>query len=122
MFRARFDSHRIAPAHRSCSARALALLFVVGLSGCGKQGEGERCDLNNGSFDDCESGLQCFSADQLSIEDGRGVALCCPIPPAQPSVDACRAGGTNLPEDMDPPAQPLDGGGQAPTDAGDSGT
>ncbi len=132
MFRARFDSHHLPSARDRRFRPVLALpLLVLALFGCGKQGEGERCDLNNGPLD-CEAGLFCAPADQLSIEDGRGVALCCPIPPSQPSVDACRAGGSELPPDPDPPAEdggnqtPVDSGNQTPVDSGqtpaDSGT
>jgi hypothetical protein len=80
--------------------------------GCSKQGEGERCDTNSDDLD-CESGLVCRGADQLSIE-GRGVALCCPPNGVPPSVDACRA-GTPLPNDPDDPVPdpvpPVDAGG-----------
>jgi hypothetical protein len=132
MFKARFDSPRIPSAHQYRSKRGPSLLFfVLALSGCGKQAEGERCDLNNGP-NDCEPGFYCAPADQLSIEDGRGVALCCPIPPTQPSVDACRAGGSELPRDLDPSIEdggnptPVDSGNPTPVDSGqtpaDSGT
>jgi hypothetical protein len=94
-------------------AIALALLATA----CSKQGEGERCDPNSGSLD-CESGLICRSADQLSITQTRGVALCCPPDGVLPSVNACSA-GAELPDPPAPgpgtpdaaaPAAPADGG------------
>ena len=98
---------------RLCSLLCLALLAA-----CSKQGEGERCDLNSGNLD-CDTGLICRSAEQLSITGGRGVALCCPQDGVEPSVDACRA-GANLPPDPDlrdgglganlPPAPATDAG------------
>lgn len=90
----------------------LALTFSLLAAACGKQGEGERCDINNTGVD-CEPGLTCRSADQLNIEGGRGVALCCPIDPTRPTVTACQAGAELPPEDETPPM---------PVDAGDSGS
>ena len=81
----------------------LPRLFILSclalLAACSKQGEGERCDLNSGNLD-CETGLVCRSADQLSISGTRGVALCCPQDGVEPSVNACRA-GANLPAEPD---------------------
>jgi hypothetical protein len=93
---------------------ALALVLIV--TACSKQKEGERCDLNSGS-PDCETGLICRSADQLSIQ-GRGVALCCPPDDVAPTVNACRA-GADLPDDEMPvePAPSPDAG----VPAGDGG-
>ena len=88
---------------------AYGLLCALLISACGKQGEGERCDINNSSLD-CESGLRCLSGDQLNIENGRGVALCCPIEGIQPTVDACLAGTTQLPQDPLPPPEAPDAG------------
>lgn len=81
-----------------------ALAFSLLVTACAKQGEGERCDPNSGSLD-CESGLICRSADQLSITGTRGVALCCPPDDVPPTVNACSAGAA-LPMDTDPPANP----------------
>lgn len=80
--------------------RLLTLSCLALLSACSKQGEGERCDLNSGNLD-CDTGLVCRSADQLSISGTRGVALCCPQDGVEPSVNACRAGAI-LPPDPDP--------------------
>ena len=122
MFRDRFDSRHLSSLLRSRSAwvrRSLGTLLVLGscvmgVQGCGKQGEGERCDRNNVN-QDCEAGLACR-------EVSPGVQLCC-TDPATSTVDACRSGGTDLPEDDEnPPAQPEDAAAPpAPADAGDAG-
>jgi len=101
-----------------------ALACALVLAACGKQAEGERCDINSGSLD-CETGLVCRSADQLSIQGQglRGWALCCPPDGVQPSVDACRA-GADLPDDEDPVEEPPPPAGDAaaPPASGDAGT
>jgi hypothetical protein len=112
------------PTRRRASGplQALSLLTVLLFGiGCSKQAEGERCDLNNGALGDCEVGLACVGEEQLSIT-GTRVALCCPIPPTAPTVDACRA-NTALPEEPVTPV--VDAGGQTPVttptlDAGSS--
>ena len=93
------------------------------LSGCGKQGEGERCDRNNGGLD-CENGLVCKDYTELgagSEGDLLGAALCCPDNQAQARTTVC--GGTpNLPDDMVPEETPDAGGGTpAPTTEPDAG-
>jgi len=76
------------------SGFGLVLCLALGW-GCSKQGEGERCDVNNLDLD-CESGLICKGEAQLSIK-GRGVALCCPR--SGPStVAACQAVAVLPPE------------------------
>lgn len=101
--------------------RFAALACALTLIACGKQSEGERCDLNSGPLD-CETGLVCRSADQLSIEQGRGWALCCPPDDVLPTVNACRA-GAELPDDMDPVTPPPTGpDASAPAPVGDGGT
>lgn len=73
--------------------------------GCGKQAEGERCDLANASLD-CEPGLVCRDASDLGLGaegDLQRSALCCP--PADgttPTVDVCR-GEATLPQEESPP-------------------
>lgn len=95
------------PARSPRAARLLPFLvaLLVGTA-CSKQGEGERCDINNGDLD-CDTGLICVGEEQISIT-GTGVALCCPI--TDPTVDACRA-NTTLPPEPDagitPPPPPL---------------
>lgn len=79
---------------------ACALLFTA----CGKQGEGERCDINSGR-NDCETGLLCRSAELIGVE-GRGAALCCPPDDVPPTVTACLSGAA-LPDDTpDEPEEP----------------
>ena len=60
---------------------------------------------------DCDTGLACIGEEQLSIT-GTGVALCCPLPPIAPTVDACRA-NTSLPEEPVTPV--VDAGSLSPT-------
>ena len=86
------------------------LACVALLAACSKQSEGERCDTSSGNLD-CETGLICRSADQLSIE-GRGVALCCPPDGVEPTVNECRAGADLPTEDLptEPPPELLDAG------------
>jgi hypothetical protein len=96
--------------------RFAALACALILSACGKQGEGERCDLNSGSFD-CEVGLVCRSADQIGLQGQVGWALCCPPEDQQPTVNACRA-GAQLPPDEETPNPAPD----ASAPAGDGGT
>ncbi|HKQ69825.1 MAG TPA: hypothetical protein VJT73_10830 [Polyangiaceae bacterium] len=47
-------------------------LFVLSVLGCSAQGEGERCDQNNGNAD-CASGLQCSA-----IPSTNDYRVCCP--------------------------------------------
>jgi hypothetical protein len=66
----------------------IALAASSVLVGCGKQGEGERCDPRNGSAD-CESNLECKQGDGLTgADDQVGAGLCCRRTKAQ-SVLAC---------------------------------
>jgi hypothetical protein len=92
------------------------LACVALLAACSKQSEGERCDPSSGRLD-CETGLVCRSADQLSIQGGAGVGLCCPPDGVEPSVTACRA-GADLPDEP-PPEEPLPSGDAGPV--GDAG-
>ena len=92
-----------------------AALFILALCACGKQGEGERCDVNNGRLD-CEAGLVCRVLDT-------GFSLCCPGDLSQPSVDACLSGNAELPPDPEPPDASPAPSGEPPADGGgDSGT
>lgn len=94
------------------------LSCVALLAACSKQGEGERCDLNSGNLD-CDVGLVCRSAEQLSITGGRGVAICCPPDDVEPSENACRA-GARLPDELRD-AGLLGRGGSAGSGSADSG-
>lgn len=53
-------------------ALAVALAAVAPAS-CGKQGEGERCTVENGN-EDCDTGLVCVSGAEL----GQSSDVCCP--------------------------------------------
>lgn len=66
-------------------------VVVMTMPGCADQGEGERCDLNNGNAD-CASGLTCQTI------TGQPTTLCCPLPPAQPTVSECFAGQAVVPD------------------------
>lgn len=90
------------------------------LTACAKQGEGERCDINSGSLD-CDVGLVCRSADQLSIQ-GPGWALCCPPDDALTTVNACRAGAQLPADDDEIPTDPVPPGDAGTPPAGDGGT
>jgi hypothetical protein len=72
------------------------LLVCAGFAvGCGRQGEGERCDVRNGNAD-CESGLVCTPAsDLIRVAGGENAALCCPAR-GQASVTACIADDTSF--------------------------
>lgn len=99
-----------------------AALCAALVCACSEQGEGERCDTNNGHYD-CEPGLVCRTLESLNIEgEVPGAALCCPPDGVPPSVDSCRATST-IPNEPD--AGPLPDPGNvspAPTDdAGDGG-
>ena len=112
------SAFRAASITRAALARTVlytALVAAPLLSGCAKQGEGERCDPNSGNLD-CDTGLACRSADQLSIGVASRAGLCCPVDENAPTVNACRA-GADLPNDQDPPATPIVDAGES-----DSGT
>jgi len=106
------SSQRKAPLRRGL--RAALLIFAV-LCACGKQGEGERCDVNNGRLD-CEAGLLCRILDS-------GFSLCCPEDLSQPAVDACLSGNAELPPDPAAPDAASEPVVESPADGGgDSGT
>ncbi len=73
----------------SCSLGALVLVAA-----CADQGEGERCQLENGN-DDCAGGLVCTRSTDLPIAPNfRGQARdnegrCCPLNRSQSSVAEC---------------------------------
>jgi hypothetical protein len=96
-------THRV----RGISLLASAILLVA----CGKQSEGQRCDLRNGSAD-CESGLVCTPGDELNGIEGKGAALCCPPEGEPPTTEGCQRSGMVIPT--------LDGGGISIPDAGGS--
>jgi hypothetical protein len=75
--------------------KLLAAFVVASLAalspGCSNQSEGQPCNRNagNGGDDDCSSGLSCQQIGTLQ--------LCCPVPPATPTVSECQQ-GANLPD------------------------
>ena len=70
-----------------CSLALGAGLLGFLLPACGKQGEGQRCDVANGN-DDCEDGLVCTKKKDLgTLSD-----ICCP-PAGVPASDLACAGG-----------------------------
>jgi hypothetical protein len=95
------------------------IVLVLWAPGCGKQGEGERCDYLRNGHQDCESPLICVQAGELVDDSQNAPDRCCP-PEGQPySDERCTrrsdigiggtGGGTN------------DGGNDASGDAGASG-
>ncbi len=72
-------------------AALLGLSLVVLASApfaCSSQGEGQRCNVDNGN-DDCEEGLVCTSSREL----GGNADICCPASGTSNSPD-CTKGGT----------------------------
>lgn len=94
------------PSSSASSARvrwvAVALLSMTAAA-CGKQGEGERCDLLNYS-QDCDDGLTCTEIER----SGAAGAVCCP---ANPTVDICQSGGLDYQEDGGSSESPTSDGG-----------
>lgn len=73
--------------------RVLALAAaVLAAASCSSQGQGDRCDVNNGDSD-CESGLVCTPLSVLPglNETTLNAAICCPPPGTNTSstIDAC---------------------------------
>jgi hypothetical protein len=73
--------------------RAVALAAaVLAAASCSNQGQGDRCDVNNGDSD-CESGLVCTPLSVLPglNETTLNAAICCPPPGTNTSstIDAC---------------------------------
>jgi hypothetical protein len=95
---------------RGATRFALLVLSTTCLTaiGCGKQGEGERCSVDNPNNEDCEAGLICTPGSELN----RQTDVCCPEsgstePACIPNVGTGGAGG---------------GGGGATTGGGEGGT
>lgn len=91
----------------------VALLTVLLVSSCAKQGEGERCDRQYSGDEDCESGLVCVSASQLNGDADR----CCP-PQDEANSDSRCDRFADTPEDDDT----TDGAGGAGGATGAGGT
>jgi hypothetical protein len=62
----------------------VALLYAA-VPGCGNEGEGQQCSVDNGN-DDCETGLLCTDHNTLHTQ----VDICCPA--ANPTNPACIPG------------------------------
>jgi hypothetical protein len=106
---------------------------LVALSACSQQGEGDRCDFDNGDID-CASGLICLPA---TNQNGRGAGTgtvnppynnsdrCCPPDRTQATHPACTvpkspvAGDSGTPADSGPTpdATVTDSAADSPSDA-----
>lgn len=115
-------------AHRSGRNRALGLIVASVLaviafaSACSNNGEGERCQADNGN-DDCLDGLTCIPKGQL-VAPFNSADRCCPFNRAQATTQACKPGtGTigNNPPDGSTEGGGTDSGSDTGTDAADSG-
>jgi hypothetical protein len=78
---------------------SLGLILVVASGACSRNGEGERCDFDNGgSFGntDCDDGLACISSENLrnsGLAGSRGQGRCCPADENAPiSDERCERG------------------------------
>lgn len=96
------QSIRSTNAHRSAG---IALLFIVGafiaiVAACSNQGEGERCEFENGN-DDCKTdeGLVCYQANQLNADSDR----CCPADRSRSTHPVCKT-TTDIETDAQTPA------------------
>ena len=85
---------------------------VVTLAACSNQGEGDRCQAENGN-DDCQSGLVCLAATQKSFNGGDGRLVnppynnsdrCCPADRSQATHPACAVPTNPTGTDAAPPA------------------
>ena len=69
---------------------------IVTLAACSNQGEGDRCQAENGD-DDCQSGLVCLAATQKAFNGGQGLVnapynnsdRCCPFDRRTATHPAC---------------------------------
>lgn len=116
-------------------AGALVSALIVASAACSNQGEGERCEVENGN-DDCKNGLICVPADtgKESSASAFGYTAvnapfnnsdrCCPTNRATASHPACTVTGS-AGGDAAPPADatvpPTDGAVSAPDATVDAG-
>ena len=108
----------------------------VALAACSNNGEGERCDFDNGN-DDCQDGLVCVPA---TAQGNRGAGYgtvnppynssdrCCPLDRTTASHPACVLGASTgadaaptPPTDAGDAASSSDAASDAPSDAPDAG-
>lgn len=105
---------------------ASVLAMIAFASACSNNGEGERCQADNGN-EDCLDGLTCIPRGQL-VAPYNSADRCCPFNRAQATTQACKQ-GIGL-TDAAPPTEggaeggPLDSGADARetgVDAADTG-
>ena len=94
--------------------------FVVALGGasfaaCSNYGEGERCDVDIGSNDDCDDGLECVPGNTL--EPVQDTDRCCPINRDQATTDLCRRQQAAPGDAAPPPSVDADASGEGGLDA-----
>ena len=72
---------------------AALVVLAVAVPGCIDQAEGDRCSTLTGTESDCEVGLRCTPAAELSLTSGaNGDGRCCPADRTQSVTDVCRLG------------------------------
>ena len=94
---------------------AMLLGAFLTLAACSEQGEGERCQAENGN-DDCESTLVCLAATQKAFNGGSGLVnapynnsdRCCPLDRSTATHPAC----------VNPTVSPTGDGAAPPPDTG----
>jgi len=91
----------------------VAIVAVV--AACSNMGEGERCEALNGN-DDCNSGLVCYPAAQLSNNSPSD--RCCPVDRSQARAPVCLTAVDIVPDG----GAPADTGPPSNTDASDAET
>jgi hypothetical protein len=85
----------------SLAAVAAFTCGFVALSACSNYGEGERCEVGNGN-DDCQDGLQCTPAAQLS---GSNSDRCCPVDRSTATATVCATPSNPIAGDATPPLE-----------------
>lgn len=101
------------------------IAMVAVASACSNNGEGERCQADNGN-DDCVDGLQCVRSQELP---NTSADRCCPVDRATATALVCKPGvssiGNNTPNEGGVDASRPDTGtdaADATTDVADTGT
>ena len=104
---------------------ALAASAALSLLGCPTQGEGERCNIENGN-DDCAEGLVCKSSREL----GGNADICCPdgasdnpecIPGGGSSTTASSSTGSTTSSSTSDTSSSAGGAGQGGSSQGGAG-
>jgi hypothetical protein len=99
--------------------------FIAIVSACSNQGEGERCEVENGN-DDCKTdeGLLCWPQEQLGR--GSNADRCCPAIREKSTHPYCKTtpsigdGGETPPDTGPAPTPDAGGDGGSDADAGDA--